>query len=453
MSIVKALKFFSPLIFLLVTSSASAQEYIAYTPDNENIQYEGRIDFSNPSKPAFAYPGISIKAKFRGTAVKINLNGAAGQHPNYFNVFIDGAFVKKFKLEDENLSEICQTGLTDSIHTVTVTKRTESFCGKVEFLGFDIVGELLSPEPLPTKKIQFIGNSITCGYGNEDVPTNGFSSDKENNYLAYGAICSRILNTQYQAIAYSGRGITYNWACSEGDVVPVLYEKIFADDPLTPQNQYHHSDYVPDLIVINLGTNDHSCDLLTDQNFKEPYVEFIAKLKSYYPSVKILCLTGPMNSSDVFRTRVQDVVASSGGEAQGIYYFDQTHIINANYAGGHWHPNTQMAQINGEEVANFIAENNLLGLTQSSEPTFHKIEEILSPNPVSNSGSLHLDLSKINPACTFSLKITNIQGKLFLSKKLQSGQMYHLKTPKSKGLYFVVLQNESTMYGGTFIVF
>ncbi len=440
------------LLFILSVFRLNAQTYITYSPNDENIQYQGRINFSNPAKPVFAYPGISIKAKFQGTDVKVKLNGGAGSSANYFNVFIDGEFVKKFELQDEMKNEICQTGMDDTIHTVEVTKRTESFCGKVEFLGFEIAGELLPPDPLPLKKIQFIGNSITCGYGNEDVPTNGFTSDKENNYLAYGAVCARELNAQYQAIAYSGRGVAFNWACSEGDVVPVIYEKYFADDELTPENQYDHTSYIPDLIVINLGTNDHSCDQLTDQNFKEPYVNFIATLKSYFPDVKILCLTGPMNSSDAFRTRVQDIVNTSGGADQGIYYFDQTHIIGIAYAGGHWHPNTQMADINGKEVAAFIWENNLLGISATSEPATINIQDRIFPNPVTSGQPINIDLTSIHSQQPIQVKIIDLYGKTIQNYLLKPGQRHQIPTENLKGFYFATAKSQTKIYGGTFIV-
>lgn len=429
-----------------------AQEYTTFTPDNENIQYQGRIDFSIPARPVFAFPGVSIKAKFHGTAVKVNFNGGAGTHPNYFNVFVDGVLKKVFKLEDESISEVCQTNMSDTIHTIEITKRTESFCGKVEFLGFDIDGTLVTPDPKPTKKIEFIGNSITCGYGNEDVPTNGFTSDKENNYLAYGAVCARELNTQYQAVAYSGRGVVFNWSCSEGDPMPIVYEKYFADEALSPNNQYDHNEYIPDVIVINLGTNDHSCDQITDQNFKDAYVDFIATIKSYYPDVKIVCLTGPMNSSSVFQTRIEDIVNTSGGEDAGIYFFHQSPIINSSYAGGHGHPNTLMADINGKEVAAFIQENNLLGISATSNAATINFQNHIYPNPVTSGEPLHIDLSKIQEQTTIQLKIIDLQGKTVLAKNLNTGQIHKIPTHQLKGLFFVILTYKNQLFGGNFIV-
>ncbi|HFA49735.1 MAG TPA: T9SS type A sorting domain-containing protein [Bacteroidetes bacterium] len=441
---IQQLKFTFLLFSLLAVSTfAAAQEYTAYLPDDANIQYAGRIDFSNPLKPAFAFPGISIKAKFNGTGVKVNLKGYAGT--NYFNVFIDGVFLKKFALGNETINEICQTNLNDGTHTVEITKRTESFLGKAEFLGFDIAGTLLPPDPMPVAKIEFIGNSITCGYGNEDVSTGGFVADLENNYLAYGAVCARELNAQYRAVAYSGRGVAFNFNCSEGDLMPEIYEKYFADEDSGGSNQYDHSSYVPDLIVINLGTNDHNCDNINDDNFKAAYVAFISQLRAYHPNAKILCLTGPMNSSEIYKTRVEDIVETSGGEQNGVYFFHQTPIINNDYRGGHGHPNTLMADINGKEVAAFILANNLLDITSGTGENTPDMGATIFPNPIIN-GALHIDLTKVREKEMVELNIINMQGKTVCAENLIPGNVHEINMGDKHGMYILVLKNRAGVH-------
>ncbi len=349
-------------IFILLGISLLSQQFIEYYPNNSKIQYQGRIDFSDSLRPVFAFPGISIKVKFIGTTAIAKFKGYRGTNSqsNYFNVFVDGQFIKKFELGDTTINQVCVDKLLRGIHELEITKRTESMLGKVEFLCFEIDGDLLKADKLPEKKIEFVGNSITCGYGNEDSPTGGFTSIYENNYLAYGAVCSRILNTQYVVVAYSGRGVIYNYACSAGDSIPGIYDKYLADEKAEGTNKYDHSLYSPDVIVVNLGTNDHHCDKTTDRNFKEAYINFIEKLRGYHPKARIICLTGPMNTTQIFKDRIKYIVQKSGGESNGIYMFNQTKTLDSSYRGGHGHPNTKMAEINGRELALFIKENNLM---------------------------------------------------------------------------------------------
>ena len=42
-------------------------------PDNSNIQYSGRINFSDVKAPVLYWPGTSITANFHGTSIKILL--------------------------------------------------------------------------------------------------------------------------------------------------------------------------------------------------------------------------------------------------------------------------------------------------------------------------------------------------------------------------------------------
>lgn len=354
-------------LLVIVYDSVIAQDLITVSPENNKIQYEGRIDFSDSSKPVFSYPGVSIKAGFIGTSIKIKLRSFKGVDPrsNYFNVFIDDTIVEIIEMKDESILETDYSNLSDKNHILELTKRTESLFGKIEFLGFEINGVLTELEPKFSRKIEFIGNSITCGYGNEDISTNGFDPRFENNYLAYGAVCARELNARYQAVSYSGRGVIFNYNCFEGELIPDYYEKYIADEDAIGTNKYDHNSYNPDVIVINLGTNDHSCNKINDKNFVASYINFIKKLKIYHPYANILCLTGPMNYSSIFKTRIERIVEECGGDNEGIFYFHQTGIIDDSFRGGHGHPNTKMAEINGKEVAAFIESKMLFNKTSN----------------------------------------------------------------------------------------
>ncbi len=441
------------LFFFLFPVLVDAQSYTFFSPTNDNIQYEGRISFLDPSKPVFSFPGVSIKVKFQGTAAKVRLKGYSGENQlNFFNVFVDGTFIKKFAIGNETLTEICQTGLPATTHTLEITKRTENFLGRVEFLGFDIAGDLLPPDAKPERKIEFIGNSITCGYGNEDVSTGGFDPALENNYLAYGAVCARELNARYQAVAYSGRGVAFNYNCTGGDLLPVIYEKYIGHEAAGGFNQYNHNDYIPDVIVINLGTNDHNCSAITDENFKTAYTGFIQQLKTYFPQVKIVCLTGPMNTSEVFKNRIEDIVETSGGAADGVYFFHQTGILGVEYTGGHGHPNTLMADINGKEVAEFIENEHLFGVNAiSPSPVFESYEKIY-PNPV-HGRTLTVDLTGFPKVEKINLRLINRLGKTILKKTTATGQIITIDTGDLSGLLLLQLTTGDRNYIEKVIVF
>ena len=263
-------------ILYILTSIILFSDCIGQTPtnfipaDDPNIQYMGRIDFSNPLAPTYSYPGVTISAKFNGTAISGDFQdyGTGGaQTTNYYNVFIDNVFIKALKIMSSTTTYSLATDLSNTTHTISLTKRTESSVGKSAFKGFYIEGNsLLTPDAMPINKIEFIGDSWTCGYGNELAGTGGqyvgFNSVNEDNYSAWGAITSRRLNAQYHCTAYSGRGMYRNNSGSTSGVIPQVYPRIFPDDA---NSVWNYNNYIPDVCVIHLGTNDF---------FPEQYMSF-----------------------------------------------------------------------------------------------------------------------------------------------------------------------------------
>jgi hypothetical protein len=124
-----------------------------FEADNSNIQYVGRIDFSNAKLPRFWAPGVYINASFEGASCKIILNDEVqyGVMHNYIEVVVDGN-AKRLRLNDkENTIEIAKD-LSNGIHTITICKNTESGIGYLEFKGI-YCNKLLPPQPLPVHKL------------------------------------------------------------------------------------------------------------------------------------------------------------------------------------------------------------------------------------------------------------------------------------------------------------
>ena len=262
--------------------------------DNPNIQYVGRFNFSNPKKVTYDWPGIFMCAKFEGTSCKIRLN----DHENEYAVTIDNRDPRLLHTDTSNIYNII-SGLADSIpHTIMIQKRTESFVGKGEFEGFilDKGRTLLHPEKRPERRIEFIGNSITCGYGVEGKSTDcHFSIETENACMSFASITARALNADYHLVSYSGRGVVRNYGDSNKtsvDPMPSLYDRTcFFDSTL----KWDFTSWIPQAVVINLGTNDFSTKPYPDKNiFQEAYLRLINRIRTLYPGVTIFCICGPM---------------------------------------------------------------------------------------------------------------------------------------------------------------
>jgi len=195
------------------------------------------------------------------------------------------------------------------------------------------------PAPVP-RTIEFIGDSITCGYGIQGKPPCDFTSSTENNYLSYSGLVGRHFNTNYYVESWSGRGVVRNYGdpnITSQVPLPVLYPRSIAGDNST--NWDFPTKSRPDAVVINLGTNDYSTLPHPPQTiFETGYQNFIAFLLGNYQQVHIFLVCGPLINNPCC-SYIQDVVKTKSINFPTIYYVDMTNILNSTDYGCDGHPN------------------------------------------------------------------------------------------------------------------
>jgi lysophospholipase L1-like esterase len=239
-----------------------------------------------PRDQMFAFAVDDLPPTTRRITVK---NNAAGEPTNE-------------PLEDYDI-----TGLAPNVaHEVTIYKNTEAQKGSILFKGFELNGgELLAPTRR-ARRMEFIGDSIMCGYGNEgknatcpfevkvrnarDQNGQEVRDEKnevvpvtvpltENQYLSFTALTARELDADAVTICWSGKGVYKN------------YKERFIPDPANPGQSKPEDDTfttipefwdtrtigndfqgykwdwaaekpedVPQVVVISLGTNDFARD-------------------------------------------------------------------------------------------------------------------------------------------------------------------------------------------------
>jgi hypothetical protein len=340
--------------------------------DNPLIKYTGRVDFSNPKAPRFAWSGVSIKAAFKGSVCQILLNDYAsgtdatgGKHTNYFNLIIDNKRVQVLKCNPGKQIYTVDS-LSNSNHTIEIFKRTEALIGEVEFKGFILdKGKKLFELPASpqTRRMEFIGNSITCGYGNEGPNAEcKFSGATENAYMAYGAITARNLNAEYVAVPFSGKGLTRNYGGSPEETMPMLYDRILAANP---DLKWDFKKYIPDVVCINLGTNDFSQSNPDSVLFVGTYIKFIGTIRSNYPNASIICLTGSMMSDSypqgmkslsTLKNYLKAVTGYLNAKGDNkVYTFDMSGQGSLGI-GCDWHPSVKQHEKNAAELTAFVKE-------------------------------------------------------------------------------------------------
>ncbi len=245
------------------------------------VHYVGRHDASDPGHVRMGWSGVGALLRFTGTGASVRLDDQS----RYFTVLVDGVLQPTLATTPGEQSYLLAAGLPPGEHTLELYRRTEGSFGPTVVLGFDLEGELLAPPPV-TRRIEIIGDSITCGYGNEGVAPCSFSAETENHYLTYGALAARALGAELSTVAWSGKGVVNNYGDDVFEPMPQVYDRLLAGDP-APWNY----SWQPDVVVINLGTNDFSTDNDPPEGvFVPAYVDFLAHLRAVYPQAFILAI-------------------------------------------------------------------------------------------------------------------------------------------------------------------
>ncbi len=155
--------------------------------------------------------------------------------------------------------------------TVRVMKFSEAAFGLAGLKSLEIDGSVASSESAPAPlKLEFIGDSITCGYGIEGVwEKDTFTTAQERPDKAYAFQTAKALGAEVQLCSWSGIGITSGYVDPETVMLPDtswLMQGVwpYTDKSLSlrlglePEVWGGDSRFKPDLVVINLGTNDIS---------------------------------------------------------------------------------------------------------------------------------------------------------------------------------------------------
>lgn len=339
------------------------------SPTNQHIQYTGRISFTNPERPTWNYPGVQIIAAFEGTSLRMIAKPRSG----YFMAQIDHAepFKVAFRGERDSVVTLA-TALPDGRHLVRLMYIIEGYEFFPEFWGFvlDKGRQLIDAPVLPSRKIEFIGNSITCGYGNEGLKKEEhFDYATENHYYSYASIAARNLEAQHWVVARSGIGAYRNYdGPKKGNpesCMPVQYEYTgYAWKPELRKEQtflrekWDFSRYQPDVVCINLGTNDLSTPNYDLSLLKQSYQKFLKVVRQHNPKAKIVLLTGSMlyNQELQIAKQLLDELTEKAHKAgdKEVYRFDMNHIDGEAFYGNDWHPNVYQDEKMANELTAYL---------------------------------------------------------------------------------------------------
>lgn len=282
--------------------------YSEYNPTEDNIKAIGRTYYENGIR-YLSHSGSGVEFRFRGDYAVVNILGDAVEtqsenHYARFAVYKDGQL-----LFDETVSQPEKSfrieGTSSKETVVTVLKLSEA---KRSAFGVGKIGVFSDRRIMPTAdkelKIEFIGDSMTCGYGiDEPDPEGYFSCATENFTKTYAYMTAQNLNADYSVVAFSGYGVvsgfTSNGVRNQEATVEQYYDKS-AFLSYGREMPWYFPDFESDIVVINLGTNDASyCSksFQRRQMFISEYISLLRTVRGYNQNAYILCILGDMNNS------------------------------------------------------------------------------------------------------------------------------------------------------------
>jgi lysophospholipase L1-like esterase len=279
----------------------------------------------------FGWPGVYFEGRFTGASVEVAVDTGA----EHLAISIDG--VRKAELTKSGATRLKLENLGPGEHVVRLDKLTESQSGSARFEGFYVDKGRALPAPVRPRRIEFIGDSHTVGYGVRSASRDCTESqvyDLTDTSLAFGPILASRLDADYRIVAFSGRGVVRNYnGVAAGQPLPALFPRLIPgqDAPRVATND----PWKPDVVVIGLGTNDFSTSVQSGEAwadegalrtvYREAYVAFVQGLKVSRPEARFFLIAG-----DTFDADVADVAQQAGATAVRITGMDR--------GACHWHP-------------------------------------------------------------------------------------------------------------------
>ena len=222
--------------------------------------------------------------------------------------------------------------LEDEYHKIRIVKGTEMQDATWQIHAFTATQFATVLEKVDLK-IEFIGDSITAGYGVLGEVTDNKTVENSDCTSAYAYLAVQELGADYSIVAWSGIcAKAYHW-CPNLNMFD-LYQRV----SYKRTTQYVETDE-PDIIVVNLGGNESSYldeaygGAAYGEQFPADYKEFLQLVRQKSPNAYIVCLYGMMGTNDVIETGIQTAIAEINDNK--IVYNPFAFLPNMEAANGH----------------------------------------------------------------------------------------------------------------------
>ncbi|MCM1578785.1 MAG: GDSL-type esterase/lipase family protein [Ruminococcus sp.] len=364
-----------------VTEASGLTDKSYTSLSGENVKKIGRTYLAPDGTLWLGHTDSGVEFMFTGTSASVTFTGDKNAPTEWgkdsyarYAVYVDGERVfDDLMTEAERTVELCSFD-EEKETRVKILKISECANSTIGIKSLDVTGTgKIAPTEEKELKIEFIGDSITCGYGVDDeVKENHFSTATEDGTKTYAFKTAEALDADYSMVSFSGHGIVSGYTTQGKAVkeqcVPDYYAKAGrsygASADFSMQDiDWDFTAFTPDIVVINLGTNDASYtggSLELMREYTDGYIEFLGQVRENNPDAYILCTLGIMGNTlyPDMEAAVIEFTEDTGDEKVGTLLFD-VQSAEDGYAAD-WHPteatHAKAAEKLTEKVREIIGE-------------------------------------------------------------------------------------------------
>ena len=319
------------------------------TYSEEYINLYGRT-YINDNKLNFDHSANAVELAIIGSSLSVDITSTTN---SYMRVFVDeDKEGSRINVNAGTNTYIVAQDLANGYHNIRIVKATESLHASWDVFNFNATAFATLPEK-SNLKIEFIGDSITAGNANLGLTGDAWSVDNSDSAKTYAYFTAQKLKADYSIVALSGICVkAYHWVKNLN--MSTLYANVS-----NLNTEKYAFDFNPDVIVLNIGTNDANYAMNVDSSyagkFSNDYLEFLRFIRSKNPNAHIVCLYGMMGTNQAISAGIYNAI--KGMNDTNIVY--NPFVFQANTSGGADHPSLSAQQTWGDLLANYIVEFNL----------------------------------------------------------------------------------------------
>lgn len=295
-------------ISFVIAAVCAASLYAFGASSMENLLFTGRWEVS-ATKARTSVPAAMVQFVASAKSLSFDLEGTSR-----WRLDVDGV-QKEIFVTDARETKVVK-GLDGNKHHYRLVKISETNPEFVTLYGIstDPAGKFFDKPAASNRRIEFIGDSFTVGFGCEgnsgDSPDLEF--EKTNASKSYAFLLADGFKADFQVNAFSGRGLVRNYA----NIVPEwTIEKLYdytvpGAAPSEPDAaRYDLGSFHPQVVVIFVGINDFQGEPPYGDKglFKKAYASLLEKLRKAHPGVKFLLVSTKIWPNDDLTPTVKAV--------------------------------------------------------------------------------------------------------------------------------------------------